>query len=259
MNRRKSTPAAFVRIDQRLLDLGLAEDLHQAQALILSGRVLANEQRLDKPGMRVSLDARIRVKQKGCRYVSRGGLKLEGALRELGIDPTGWVCLDLGASTGGFVDCLLQHGASKVYAFDVGRGQLDWSLQRDPRVVMRDGVNVRFVGAEMLEELPKLVTLDLSFISLLQVLPAVRLLEPDSVLALVKPQFEASREEVEEGGLVRDPDVRSRILERFQSRVEEEGWIVENRVASTVRGQKGNQEYFYLLRPGPHESVQSQS
>ncbi len=213
-------------------------------------------QRLDKPGILLDSQSPIQVKPKDSKYVSRGGLKLEGALREFGISVQSCVCLDLGASTGGFTDCLLQHGARKVYAFDVGRGQMDWSLRQDPRVVVRDGVNVRNLETSMLEDAIDLVTVDLSFISLRLILPGLRRmlegrgLRPEAggrILALVKPQFEAERQEVGPGGLIRDPALQKAIVQRIRDSAEQEGFAVLGETPSPIMGQKGNQEYFLLL------------
>lgn len=232
-----------------LIQRGLAQDEHAAIALVLAGTVLVDEQRIDKPGSLVSSEARIRIKSRSGKYVSRGGLKLEAALKHFEIDVSQKVCVDLGASTGGFTDCLLQRGASLVYAFDVGRGQLDWKLQQDPRVIRRDGVNVRYLEPGCLDSEPDLVTIDLSFISLEKVLPAVRGLRPGQVVALVKPQFEADREEVGKGGIIRDESVRQQILGRVKKLANETGWRVLGCIPSPIRGQKGNEEYLLWLRP----------
>ena len=202
---------------------------------------------MDKPGEQVDPASAVRIKKVSPKYVSRAGLKLEAALRELQVEVEGRICLDLGASTGGFTDCLLRHGARKVYAFDVGRGQLHWKLQRDPRVILQDNVNVRYLDTSMVEDSVDLAAVDLSFISLRLVLP---LLKPffAQVLALVKPQFEARREEVEPGGLITSPGKQKEIVQRVKTFALSEGFSVEGKVASPVTGQKGNQEYFLLLQ-----------
>jgi 23S rRNA (cytidine1920-2'-O)/16S rRNA (cytidine1409-2'-O)-methyltransferase len=238
-----------------LIRRGLAQDEHAATALVLAGAVLVDEQRIDKPGSLVSPEARIRIKSRSGKYVSRGGLKLEAALNRFKIEVSEKACVDLGASTGGFTDCLLQHGASVVYAFDVGRGQLDWKLQQDPRVIRRDAVNVRYLEPDSLDREPDLVTIDLSFISLRKVLPAVRRLKPAQVVALVKPQFEADREEVEKGGIISDGSVRQQILERVKKFANETGWQVLGCISSPIRGQKGNEEYLLWLCPSRCEAV----
>ncbi len=243
---------------ERLVQLGLARNKREAVALVLSGAVLVNEQRTDKPGTPIASTAEIRLKTRAQKYVSRGGLKLEAALDQLQIEVQGKICADLGASTGGFTDCLLQRGALRVYAFDVGRGQLDWKLQTDPRVVMRDGFNIRYLRASDLQQPLDLVTIDVSFISLQKVLPAVKALKPGLVLALVKPQFEAARGVVEKGGVIRTSRIREQILEKVRQHAVKSGWKVLGCVPSTLRGQKGNLEYFLALEPdeldGPEQA-----
>ncbi|MEE8350244.1 MAG: TlyA family RNA methyltransferase, partial [Acidobacteriota bacterium] len=192
------------RLDALLVEKGLAQDLKKATALILSGVVLIEEQRVDKPGTLIEPASTFRIKSKESKYVSRGGLKLAAALQDFAVDTIGKTCLDLGASTGGFTDCLLQHGAGKVYAFDVGSGQLHWNLQRDPRVVVRDSVNVRFLEPSMVENAVDLIVIDLAFISLRLIFPRLKLFPSVEIIALVKPQFEASRGQVGPGGVIRD-------------------------------------------------------
>jgi 23S rRNA (cytidine1920-2'-O)/16S rRNA (cytidine1409-2'-O)-methyltransferase len=236
------------RIDDLLVQKGLAEDRKEALALILSGAVLANDQRVDKPAALLPPDTPLRLKSRSGPYVSRAGLKLEAALKAFAIDATGLACADLGASTGGFTDCLLQHGARKVYAFDVGKGQLDWRLQNDPRVIIRDGVNVRYLRPADIDDRIDLITIDLSFISLRLVLPALKAFAPVGILALVKPQFEAERTEVQAGGIIRDPRLQEEIVQRVARFAEAEGYSVMGKVPSGLPGQKGNLEYFLLLR-----------
>ncbi len=244
------------RLDQLLVARGLAESRAKAQALIRAGRVLVDGQLVDKPAAPVPPDAEVRVKA-GPRYVSRGGEKLAGALKALGVSPAGKVCLDVGASTGGFTDCLLQAGARRVYALDVGKGLLHWKLRRDPRVVVREGINARHLRFQDIGEQVDLVTVDVSFISLRLVLPPVgRVLKPTGeVVALVKPQFEAGREKVGRGGVVRDPEVHREVLTGLVRFVEGElGWSVVGAVRSPLLGPAGNVEFFLHLVPQPGRS-----
>ncbi|HET6381427.1 MAG TPA: TlyA family RNA methyltransferase [candidate division Zixibacteria bacterium] len=240
------------RLDQLLVERGLAPSRAAAQALVLAGRVTLEGApgRLLKPGDQVPADASVRVDQ-GPRWASRAGAKLEAALDAFGVDPTGLACLDAGASTGGFTDVLLSRGARVVYAIDVGRGQLIDRLRRDPRVVSMERVNLR--GLERLPEPVQLATLDLSFISLGLVLPAVRrLVAPEGrVIALVKPQFEAGREAVPRGGVVRDPQVHATVLERFAADAEAAGFGVRAVMRSPLEGSDGNVEFLALLAAPP--------
>ena len=238
------------RADQRLVDLGLAADRKEALALLMEGQVLADGQRVDKPGTMLDPSVDVRLKSTPARYVSRGGLKLEGALKALSLDVEGLVCLDLGASTGGFTDCLLQHGARRVHAFDVGKGQLDWKLQQDDRVAVHDKVNVRNLQPSMAGEPVDLIVADLSFISLQLVLSALTAFAPTRILALVKPQFEAKREEVEAGGLIRDEILRQRILKRIEDFARQSGFTILGKVDSSLKGRRGNQETFLLIETG---------
>ncbi len=235
------------RIDDLLVERGLAADRRTALALLMSGSVLADGQKIDKAGALVPSDAEIRLTDRRQKYVSRGGLKLEGALEHFSLKVEGTVCLDLGASTGGFTDCLLQHGAERVYSVDVGKGQLDWKLQRDPRVVVRDGCNVRYLAPGDFDEPIDLVTGDLAFISLRLVLPALRQLRVPQLLLLVKPQFEAERDEVDPGGLILSEEKRLEIVARVCTSAEELGFTCLGMTPSPITGQKGNREYFLLL------------
>ena len=205
------------RLDLLLVQQGLAETRTKAQALIMSGQVYVNNQKADKPGASFAPDVELSLRGNACPYVSRGGLKLEKALKDFGLNPAGYVCSDSGASTGGFTDCLLQHGAAKVFAIDVGYGQLAWSLRSDPRVVTMERTNIRYVTPEDLAEPLDLSVVDVSFISLRLVLPAIRaLLKPTGqVLCLIKPQFEAGKEKVGKKGVVRDPEVHRQVLDGF--------------------------------------------
>ena len=236
------------RLDALLVDKGIAEDLKKATALILSGVVLVEEQRVDKPGTLIDPTSPIRTKYEDNKYVSRGGLKLEGALQEFDVEVGGKVCLDLGASTGGFTDCLLQHGARRVYALDVGSGQLHWNLRQDPRVVVCDSVNVRFLDPSMVDDTADLIVMDVAFISLRLIFPRLTLFPSAQIIALVKPQFEAHREEVGPGGVIRDRQLQREIVDRVREAAVNEGLTFISEVASPVKGQKGNQEYFLFLK-----------
>jgi 23S rRNA (cytidine1920-2'-O)/16S rRNA (cytidine1409-2'-O)-methyltransferase len=240
------------RIDLLLVEKGLAASRTQAQALVMAGAVVAGEQRVDKPGQLVDPDLPLRVKEDAApqRYVSRGALKLERALAEFPVDPRGKVCADLGASTGGFTDLLLQRGAAKVFAVDVGYGQLHPKLRADPRVVVRERENARHLDAASLGEPVDLVTGDLSFISLRLVLPAVKaLLRPGGVaVLLVKPQFEVGKGEVGKGGVVRDDAQRRAALEQVKDAARELGFEVVGEAESPIEGPAGNREWLLGLR-----------
>ena len=241
-----------IRLDQLVFDLGLTTSRERARTTIMAGQVFVDGQRSDKPGMSVSPDAKIEVRGETLPFVSRGGLKIQKALSEFGYDPAGLICIDCGASTGGFTDCLLQHGAKKVYAVDVGYGQLAWSLRQDERVVSMERTNIRYVTPDQLDERPALAVMDLSFISLRLVLPAVRELLTDGgdVLCLIKPQFEAGREKVGKKGVVRDRNVHLEVLESFLAFAPECGFGVLGLSYSPIRGPEGNIEYLGWLRKG---------
>jgi len=243
-----------VRIDELLVERGLAPTRQRARALVLAGLVVAGDRRVDKPGQRVDPASEVRLKGEPCPYVSRGGLKLEAGLRAFGIRPEGRVCADVGASTGGFTDCLLQHGARRVYAIDVGYGQLAWKLRQDPRVMSLERQNVRTLPADAVPEPVDLAVVDTSFISLALVLPRVwDLIRPGGeVVALVKPQFEVGREHVGKGGVVRDPELRRQALERVLDTARRIGYGVLSTMESPVPGaKKGNVEFLaHLRRPG---------
>ena len=238
------------RLDVLLVDLGLAPTRARAQALVLAGQVVVDDQRVDKPGTRVSTEAEVRLKGEPMPYVSRGGLKLAAALEHFQLDVRGAVCADIGASTGGFTDCLLQAGAAKVYALDVGRGQLHARLRSDPRVVLREGVNARHLGPSELPEKVSVLVLDVSFISLTQVLPAtVQFLVSGGVtVALVKPQFEAGRGQVGKGGVVRDDAVRAEAVARVRECVQQLGLLPVGTLDSPVHGPAGNREILLVAR-----------
>ncbi|HYZ86994.1 MAG TPA: TlyA family RNA methyltransferase [Bryobacteraceae bacterium] len=232
------------RIDMLLVDRGLAETRQKAQALILSGNVFVDGQRVDKPGQTYRTDSEIQVQERP-RYVSRGGLKLEAALSNFQIDVAGKVCVDIGSSTGGFTDCLLQHGASKVFAIDVGTGQLDWKLRNDPRVVVKEQVNARHLTREHVPEPCQIAVCDVSFISVKLILPTVvPLLVPDSeMVILVKPQFEVGREDVGRGGIVRDPALHQHVCQDIEGFVRDLGFNTRL-MESPILGAEGNREFL---------------
>ena len=243
------------RLDVLLVSLGLAESRAKAQATIMAGEVYVNGQKADKSGMEVDITSNVEVRGSACPYVSRGGLKLEKALRNFGVDPTGYVCSDSGASTGGFTDCLLQQGASKVFAIDVGYGQLAWKIRNDPRVVVMERTNIRYVTPEDLGEKLDLSVIDVSFISLGLVLPVVKtLLKPTGqVLCLIKPQFEAGKEKVGKKGVVRDPAVHEEVLQNFISLAKSLDFTIRNLTFSPVKGPEGNIEFLAHLSMQPGE------
>ncbi len=248
---------AKMRLDTLVYQRELAESREKASRLILAGQVLVDGQVVDKAGRQVDESVDIEVRH-GLPYVGRGGLKMAQALDAFGIDPAACVAADVGASTGGFTDCLLQRGASRVYAIDVGYGQLHWDLRQDPRVVVMERTNARY-----LEELPEpidLVTIDVSFISLRLILPMVaRWLKPEGdVVALVKPQFEAGADLVGRGGIVRDRETHRQVLRDLLGWASEEGWVVAGLVQSPITGAKGNIEFLvWLKRQGtPLEDIE---
>lgn len=237
------------RLDVLLVERGFEESRTKAQAVIMSGLVYVNGQKADKPGVSYEETVDIEVRTGGCPYVSRGGLKLEKALRDFGVDPTGFVCSDSGASTGGFTDCLLQQGASKVFAIDVGYGQLDWKIRSDPRVVVMERTNVRYVTPEDLGEPLDLSVIDVSFISLRIVLPVIKtFLKPTGqVLCLIKPQFEAGKEKVGKKGVVRDPEIHKEVLDSFVALTRDIGFTILGLTFSPVKGPEGNIEFLAHL------------
>ena len=234
------------RLDALLTQKGLAETRSKAQAVIMSGQVYVDGHKADKPGAMFEDTVSIEVRGSVCPYVSRGGLKLEKALRDFGVHPDGYVCSDSGASTGGFTDCLLQHGASKVFAIDVGYGQLAWKVRNDPRVVCMERTNIRNVTPEDLGEPLDLSVVDVSFISLKIVLPVIRrLLKPTGqVLCLIKPQFEAGKDKVGKKGVVRDPAVHQEVLESFVALAKGLGLTIRGLTFSPVKGPEGNIEFL---------------
>jgi 23S rRNA (cytidine1920-2'-O)/16S rRNA (cytidine1409-2'-O)-methyltransferase len=235
---------ARMRIDQLLTDRGLAESRNKAQALILAGQVLVNEQKIDKPGRTVDPESEVRLLGEQPRYVSRAGFKLEGALVEYGIDVQDAICLDIGASTGGFTDCLLQHGAAKVYAVDVGTNQLHWRIRNDPRAVVHEQLNAKLLSTELVPEPINFVCCDVSFISATLVLPPAEplLAENAAIVVLAKPQFEASRGEVGKGGIVRDDGVRQAAADKVRGAIAALGFQRIRQMDSPIEGAQGNRE-----------------
>ena len=243
------------RIDVLMVEQGLAESRQKAQAIIMAGQVFVGDKRCDKAGLTLEEGTVLEVRGQTLRYVSRGGLKLEKAMKCFPITLTGKVAADIGASTGGFTDCMLQNGASKVYAVDVGYGQLAWSLRSDPRVVCLERTNARYLSAEQSPEQLDFASIDVSFISLKLILPALRALMKDSgqVAALIKPQFEAGRDKVGKKGVVRDPAVHLEVLEQFLEHAKEGGFTVKGIDFSPIRGPEGNIEYLGYLCAEPGE------
>ncbi len=237
------------RIDLLLVEKGLAASRQRAQALIMAGKVLVDAQRIDKAGTAVNPNAEILLKGEAQPYVSRGGLKLEGALKALNLSVRNLVCLDVGASTGGFTDCLLKHGAGKVYAVDVGYGQLAWSLRQDNRVAAIERTNIRHMDPALISEPVDLATIDVSFISLKIVVPVVlKFIKPKGkILALIKPQFEVGKGNVGKGGVVKNPDLRQTVIEDLIGFFEMHNLECGTVVPSPILGPKGNQEYLILL------------
>ena len=237
------------RLDVLLTERGLQESRQRAQAVIMSGEVFVNGQRVDKPGTAVAEDAQIEVRGGTLAYVSRGGLKLEKAMAAFPIDLNGAVCADIGASTGGFTDCMLQNGAEKVYAVDVGYGQLAWKLRSDPRVVCLERTNARYLTHEQVPDELDFASVDVSFISLKLILPPLNGLLKDGghAACLVKPQFEAGREKVGKKGVVRDPAVHLEVLEHFLDHAATAGFGVKDITFSPIRGPEGNIEYLGYL------------
>ena len=238
------------RLDVLLTDLGYAETRSKAQAIIMSGLVYVDGQKADKPGISYEETAQIEVRGAACPYVSRGGLKLEKALRDFGVKPVDFVCSDSGASTGGFTDCLLQQGAKKVFAIDVGYGQLDWKLRSDPRVVCLERTNARYLDHEQIPDELDFTSIDVSFISLKLIFPALYglLRQGGEIACLIKPQFEAGREKVGKKGVVRDPKVHLEVLENFLNHAKDNHFTVLGITYSPIRGPEGNIEYLGYLR-----------
>jgi 23S rRNA (cytidine1920-2'-O)/16S rRNA (cytidine1409-2'-O)-methyltransferase len=242
-----------VRLDQLLVERGIAESREKAKRLILAGQIIVEKHSAPKPGLMLAADHEMVLKEPE-RFVSRGGEKLEGAMKAFPISLDGTVCMDVGSSTGGFTDCMLQHGASKVYAIDVGKGQLHWKLREDPRVVVMEGVNARYLTPEDLPEAADFASIDTSFISLTKILPAVKsLLKPDGeIVSLIKPQFEAGKEEVDKGrGVITDPAIHEAVISKvWKFGTEELGLDWLGLETSPIKGPKGNIEFLaYWKRP----------
>jgi len=234
------------RLDTVLVERGLVETRARARAVIMAGSVYVDGVRTDKAGALVGEGSNVEVRDSSLKYVSRGGLKLEAALREFGIDPSGWVAADIGASTGGFTDCLLKSGAAKVYAIDVGYGQLDWKLRQDPRVTIKEKLNARYIKPDDIGEPVDIVVIDVSFISLTMIIPpALALLKPVGVLvALIKPQFEVGKGEVGKGGIVRDEAKRMEAVDKIREFVESLGLGILGVIPSPIEGAEGNKEFL---------------
>ncbi len=245
--------ARKIRLDKLLLERGVVPSRERAQALVLAGKVLVNGQKIEKSGASVDAGAEIRLLGEDLKYVSRGGLKLEHALAYWKIDVAGKVCLDVGASTGGFTDCLLQHGAARVIAVDTGHGQIDFQLRKDPRVQLLEKTNARYLTSEQLGEIMGVIVMDVSFISATLVLPAVVAAafprEADQragreLIVLVKPQFEAGREHVGKGGIVRDPEVQQQAVEKVRGAMKTLGATSTDVIESPILGAEGNREFL---------------
>jgi len=235
-----------IRLDRLLVERGLVESRERAQALIIAGQVLVNEQKQNKSGSLVPEDAEIRILGEQLPYVSRGGLKLESALKEFEVSVAGKTALDVGASTGGFTDCLLQHGCEKVYAVDVGYGQMAWKLRQDPRVVVIERTNIRTIEPSLIPGPVAIVVIDASFISLEKVIPSImQFLGPESeLIALIKPQFEVGRAQVGKGGIVRDETARAAAVKTISDFIRSIGLDVKGVIPSPIQGQDGNVEFL---------------
>ncbi|SEA67811.1 23S rRNA (cytidine1920-2'-O)/16S rRNA (cytidine1409-2'-O)-methyltransferase [Desulfuromusa kysingii] len=238
------------RLDKLLVQRGLTISRERARALILAGKVIVDDHRIDKAGTQVQNDADVRIKGDDIPYVSRGGLKLSRALSEFSIDVTAKIALDVGASTGGFSDCLLQHGVKKVYAVDVGYGQLAWKLREDPRIINLERCNIRYLQPDQLEDVPALAVIDASFISLEKILPnTLNLLALDAeVVALIKPQFEVGRGRVGKGGVVKDQQQHTEVVEQICRFTQDLNCTVLGVTESPILGPKGNREFLIYLK-----------
>ena len=237
------------RLDITIVEKGFVKSRQRAKAVIMAGKVLVDDYPVDKPGALIKNDAKIIVKIDDNPFVSRGGLKLDKALKSIPVSVKNLTCLDIGASTGGFTDCLLQNGAAKVYAVDVGYGQLDWSLRQDPRVVVIERTNIRYMSYEKISEKVDIVVADTSFISLKIVIPsAEKFMRHDTnVLALIKPQFEAGKKNVGKGGVVKNSKIREQVIQDLESFFKERGYMVNQVIPSPILGPKGNREYIISL------------
>ncbi|RNC29243.1 MAG: 16S/23S rRNA (cytidine-2'-O)-methyltransferase TlyA [Candidatus Dichloromethanomonas elyunquensis] len=244
-----------IRLDLLLVEKGMVESREKAKSLIMAGKVFHEHERLDKPGMMVEEDRRITLKGELHPFVSRGGLKLAKAIQEFGLNLKDKIIADIGASTGGFTDCSLQNGAAKVYAIDVGYGQLDWKLRSDPRVVCLERTNARFLTGESLPEMVDWVVCDVSFISLTKIFPAMLsiLRNQGEVLALIKPQFEAGRENVGKNGVVKNPEVHASVIKNVLHNAVIQGFQVKGLSFSPIRGPEGNIEFLVWLKKSDSE------
>ena len=242
--------AKKIRIDKLVHEKGIAESRSQAQSMIMAGTVFINDQRIDKPGTTVDINSEIEIKSNKKKYVSRGGLKLEKALEDFEIVVNGLTALDIGASTGGFTDCLLQKGARMVYAFDVGHGQFDWKLRNNEKVVVREKINCRYLKFSDVGELVDIIVIDVSFISLKHIVePAIKLLKEDGVLiALIKPQFEAGKGEVGKGGVIRDEIKHKEIVDKISSYFESLKLNISGVIPSPIEGADGNKEFLICAK-----------
>jgi 23S rRNA (cytidine1920-2'-O)/16S rRNA (cytidine1409-2'-O)-methyltransferase len=238
------------RLDKLLVEKGMVQSRERARALILAGRVVVGGRTMDKPGTQVEIEAPLQLRGENQPYVSRGGIKLAGALQAFGIDPKGMVVMDVGASTGGFTDCILQKGAKKVYAVDVGYGQLAWKLQKDPRVINLDRRNIRYLKREEIEEEIDWILIETSFISIEKFLPYLLhfMKKEGFIIALIKPQFEVGKGEVGKGGVVRDVRMHQKVIERISQFSRGLGLTVLGVTESPILGPKGNKEFFIYLR-----------
>jgi 23S rRNA (cytidine1920-2'-O)/16S rRNA (cytidine1409-2'-O)-methyltransferase len=238
------------RFDKLLVEKGMVQSRERARALIMEGKVTVDGQTLEKPGLQVKVDAHLQIRGEDMPFVSRGGLKLEAALKAFGVDPEGKVVIDVGASTGGFTDCVLQKGAKKVYAIDVGYGQLAWKLQKDPRVVNLERRNIRYLKREEVAEEADLILVDTSFISIEKFLPHLLgfLKEGGDLLCLIKPQFEVGRGEVDKGGVVKDPALHQKVIDRISQFSQGLGLKGREVIESPLLGPKGNREFFIHLK-----------
>jgi len=238
------------RLDKLLVEKGIVQSRERARALIMTGKVAVEGKRIDKPGVQINVEANLKLRGDESPYVSRGGEKLEGALKAFGIDPKGMVVMDVGASTGGFTDCVLQKGAQRVYAVDVGYGQLAWKLQKDPRVVNLERRNIRYLKREEIQNEADLILIDTSFISIEKFLPFLLrfLKEGGFILSLIKPQFEVGKGEVGKGGVVRDGALHQKVIDRISTFSRELGLKVLGVTESLLLGPKGNKEFFIYLK-----------
>ncbi len=248
------------RFDKLLVEKGIVQSRERARALIMAGKVAVEGNRVDKPGIQINIDAQLKLQGGDSSYVSRGGEKMEGALKAFGIDPKGMVVMDVGASTGGFTDCILQKGAKKVYAVDVGYGQLAWRLQKDPRVVNLERRNIRYLQREEVPEEIDLILIDTSFISIEKFLPHLLgfLKKEGAILSLIKPQFEVEKGEVGKGGVVRDKALHEKVINRISNFSQGLRLKILGVTESPLLGPKGNKEFFIYLKKENEKNGQNQ-